>query len=231
MKTLIFAVILLGMLTFAARSQSNYNDYPASMKEQKFRDFFNSNTNQWWTGDASTVSRIDEGHYVLDRLKDGAAASWVSSVYIDESRDFEIETLIKLAKASEKGYVSGILWGKQLEKFHYFIFGFNDNQRYVIACFNPNWEAIKDWSDGPMLRKNDYNKLTIRKVAQTYYFFINEVPVLTTAFRSLLGPQIGFHVAPFSAIHIDELSIYYLKSRSQSNEPRLPGSPERPASK
>jgi len=202
--------ILLFVFPLIVCAQSSYYDYNMANKETLFYDDFSDNRNAWWSGDNYTPCSVEYGHYSMQRNTTGAAASWQTKIVIDEAKDFEIESNIKIAVGESQGFVNGLMWGKQSDQWKYYVFGYNDNNKYVVAKFAPDWTTLKTWTTSDYIRKNSYNKFTVRKVGGMYYFFINENLMYSTVYEFFYGQQLGFHIAPSATIWFDDIKVSYL---------------------
>jgi hypothetical protein len=72
------------------------------------------------------------------------------------------------------------------------------------------WTQLKDWSKNPVIKNNDYNKLTYRKVGSRIYCFINEVLFYTGQSSPFFGQNQGVTFGPYSKIALDYYRISYL---------------------
>ena len=62
-----------------------------------------------------------------------------------------------------------------------------------------------------------FNKLTVRKVADKYYFFLNEKLVHSMPFEPFFGNLIGFQVGENSTIMVDNIDTAYLDKVKRTN--------------
>ena len=209
-----FLIVLLTLSTSEALAQADYSDYPEARRSEVFFDDFNDNQNEWMIGSLSKgnrVGKIENGHYYWDANSKyyGLNASW-KAIPIDENKDFEIEASIKYVKGRGREQATALSWGRSAKGSFYLAF---KDDEYVVSIWTDRRkpELVTAWTQTPLLKEGDYNKLTIRKVEQTYYLFINEGLVHTMKkTKKFFGPNIGFESN--NTIHVDYLRVSYLGS-------------------
>jgi len=217
MKTLISylqtAFIMLVLLQFA-NGQSNYSDIPLSYKNQVFFDDFSDNRTEWSLAtDGIFVRKIENGNLFL-QSKNDMAQLLSKSIPFDETKDFEIETKIKFLTGTETSG-NALLWGKTEEKDYGFYY--TVSKSFKIAKYDNGYVDFIPFKSTESIKKFEYNKLTIRKVGKTIYFFMNESLLYNMPFEPFFGKRIGFQVATNSQINVDYLLISTLSS-ARSNE-------------
>jgi Caspase domain/Glucodextranase, domain B len=183
-------------------------------KSVPFFDGFDNNKNNWVESQNSErYIKVEEGAYVFNHKRNKEGWEVHSSVDINTSKDFKIETLI-VKKSGEQGYGYGLLWGKDdIGNFYafnitgsgYFRISKSDKGKFVDLVAWKKSDAIKT-GNGP------YNILKIEKRGNNVHYFINGTEVATLDFESFFGNQIGFLVYNKQAININYLSVYYLKN-------------------
>ena len=96
---------------------------------------------------------------------------------------------------ANKGGLNGLIFGRKGDDF--FRFGINSDPTFLIVRDKDRSYAstVEGWTSYKGFRKNDYNKLTIRKIDNMYYFFINEVLVDTQPFEAFHGSKDQRHRA------------------------------------
>ena len=211
---LLACIIFLNLIFLSSHAQLQYSDYSKSSKEYVFEENFNNNNQKWIIGNEEEREYyVKEGNYVLENYAEKAQLVFLE-VFFDETRDFEIEANIKYVYGDELTS-HALLWAKGNNKDYGFYF--NAGGSYKIAYYEEGYHDIIKFTQFNGLNKNSYNKFTIRKVGNQYYFFINEEFVYETNFRDFFGKNIGFQVSKKSKIHIDYLKVAYLKGKSKSN--------------
>ncbi len=161
-----------------------------------------------------TADQISESHKLKDGflfLTSSLSTPLETSIPIDfdEMNDFQIETSIQVIQGDANAF-SGIFWGIQIFSETY-KFGFSPNGSHTI--FKDNSTSIEkylDWTHSGLINPKSTNKLTIRKMDNEYYFFINEKFVHSFSYFPLPGFDIGFRVAAKSTIKIDYLTVSYI---------------------
>ena len=188
-------------------SQSSYNDYGYSDREDIFYDSFNDNSNYWLVGNRNFgIGKIESGDYNWT-AKSNSAATTTNSVKIDTDRDFQIETRFKRVSGTKDNTLQSVLWGCSSTKKNYF--GFTADGSYRISWYDgTKYNAYKDWTSSSSLSKTGYNRLTIRKVGSRMYFFINETRVYSMSFKSFFGNEVGFNAPSFSTVIVDWIEAY-----------------------
>ena len=129
---------------------------------------------------------------------------------IDQKRDFEIEASIMFGSGKE----NGIIWGKKDNNNNYH-FGFSGNGQFSIyKTDNGSLKHFKNRTISRKVNKKNYNKLTIRKVNSTYYFFINEALVHSCPFEDFFGNYFQVIANSNSLIKINSIRISYLNKNN-----------------
>ncbi|MEM1135721.1 MAG: TIR domain-containing protein [Bacteroidota bacterium] len=177
-----------------------------------FIDDFSDNRNDWEKEGSSrkNIVNIENGYFAFERttLKDG----WeYKDIAIDFEKDFEIEASIKIVRGVQNNSYT-IDFGHNADEYN--TFGFSGDGYYVVrSYFEEEWHNFKSWVKSNIVKKNDYNKLTIRKIDDKLYFFINEKMVHTMPFEkeNWFGNNIGFSVQDTSLMHVDYLYVSQLK--------------------
>jgi hypothetical protein len=117
--------------------------------------------------------------------------------------------MLKLEKGDPNEAGSGLIWGKEASKFYFF--GFNESGLLVVSKTDPDWTILKDWEKHYMLNKKEYNLLTVRKVGEKMFCFINMKLFYSGTYQPFFGTKLGFYVAPQSTLKVKEFRISYLK--------------------
>ncbi len=223
MKTLFMLMFLLGNVVNCF-SQGNYNDYSEKDKTKIFVDEFNLNSNNWWTGRSAGVNYgvIESGYYQYESLNHTQTYVTKYTVNIDQTRDFEMETALQIINKGDTknaSWASQFFWG--VGDNGSFNFNINYDEFYWISCFSGG--KYNDWCSftKKYVNKLIFNKLTVRKVGNQYYFFVNENFVYSHSFEPFFGNQIGFAVAQNNILKIDYLRVNYLSDK-QPDRPAKP---------
>ena len=186
--------------------------------EVLFSESFENNVNDWYEGSSdSRYFKIENGYYVIQSFKSGTyAASKFNTkgkFTIDQSRDFQIEARMKFV-SGEDNNSNSLNWGQEADGWSNFRFGFSGDGSYKIFSYNKSatnqWTNYQPWTNSIALNRSDYNKLTIRKVSDRYYFFINEQLVTSTPFLPFFGQVLSVQSNQNTTIRVDDISVSYL---------------------
>lgn len=178
-----------------------------------FFEDFNDNKNNWTIADNKKGrARIDGGIYYLTAA--GHAYGEGQDVKIDNRKDFEIETRIKIVSgnAEHKNYYSMLFWGREAMNSYYFTFA-KDGFASVELCDGKNQHdcVIRNGSfQKTMLNPEDFNVYMIRKKGSTYSFLINGTQFYEMPFAPFFGNLIGFGAGRKVSLAIDYLKVVYL---------------------
>ena len=200
-------------LSLAAQEKTTPSDYSYSkgLKAQFiFQDDFSKFSNYWLLGieENSWSENIEGGHLVFQSLTNKPKEDLLP-VIIDQKRSFEIETSIRFVEGKmDKGY--GLQWGKAINPMKQFDFLLTGAGHYTIDKYTGEFKDYVPFTISDKVNRYAFNKLTIRKVADMYYFFLNEKLVYSMPFEPFFGNMIGFQVAENSTIRVDNIDIAYL---------------------
>jgi hypothetical protein len=197
-------------------AQNQYEDYGTS--EVIFNDDFSNNNNNWSIGlsaDSCYNSKIENGAFDITSTCQGTHPMYWITQTIDIKRDFEIEAELLYVQGENDNAIS-LVWGKD-DKNYRLRFGISGNGQYRINQYSGKWIDLKNWTISSLVRKSDYNKLTVRKIGEKYYFFLNEQLVHTSDFYSFFGSQIGFQGNQNSTMRVHYLKVSYLMPNSKPN--------------
>lgn len=201
---LVFSLILIICSVLSA--QRDYYDYlPEDQTTVFFEDFNDENSGKFWTGkNREHKGKIKFGQYLFKSVAIGLKPSYMAPHFdIDPSKDFAVEMML-----SSNGNDYGLVWGqdKSLERFYYF----NLIKRGFIIK-NENKIIIKG-----KIKKlvTEWNKITLRKINQTYYLFVNEQLVYEMPYEPISNIRIGVGT-PGWKVFVDYFGIYYLNAKNE----------------
>lgn len=192
---------------------SQYNDFTDREHENIFSESFSTNDYGWEVGvfEQCRMHIWQPGFYQLKSTCSGHSAGVTlnaDQTFIDQKRNFEIEFTAMQIHGDQNDAI-GLSWGQANQQKYFF--AFSEKGEFVIAHNSKRkWEYWVPWSRFEGIRRNTYNKLTIRKVDRNYYFFINEMLVHTHAFTPFFGEQLSFQSMQNAAIGVDQIDISYL---------------------
>jgi len=212
------SIVLLAAFIVTAQEKVSPSDYTFSkgMKSQVvLNDDFSKFSNYWLLGieENSWSESIEDGHLVFQSLTDKAKEDLLP-VIIDQKRNFEIETSIRFVEGKmDKGY--GLQWGKAINPLKQFDFLLTGSGHFTIDKYTGDFKDYVPFTLSDNVNRYAFNKLTVRKVADTYYFFLNEKLVHSMPFEPFFGNLLGFQVAENSTIRVDNIEIAYLDKAAE----------------
>jgi hypothetical protein len=212
-RLIIASVFSLTVLIISAQEKVSPSDYSFSrdLKSQVvLNDDFSKFNNYWLLGieENSWSESIEDGHLVFQSLTDKAKEDLLP-VIIDQKRSFEIETSIRFVEGKmDKGY--GLQWGKAINPLKQFDFLLTGSGHFTIDKYTGDFRDYVPFTLSDEVNRYTFNKLTVRKVAEMYYFFLNEKLVHSMPFEPFFGNLLGFQVAENSTIRVDNIQIAYL---------------------
>jgi hypothetical protein len=206
-------------LILTAQNTPNPSDYSysKSLKSQYIlRDDFSKFSNYWLLGieENSWSESIEGGHLVFESLTNKPKEDLIP-VIIDQNRSFEIEASVRFVEGQmDKGY--GLQWGKAANPVKQFDFLLTGAGHFTIDKYTGEFKDYIPFTISPKVNRYAFNKLTVRKVADKYYFFLNEALVHTMPFEPFFGNLIGFQVAENSTIRVDNIDVAYLDKKEEA---------------
>jgi hypothetical protein len=214
MKRLLLFTIIVKFNSIISFSQPNYSDYAINNKEKVFFDDFLDDRNSWGLGyqlNNSIFSQIKYGYFqakVYDKIN---SKNKTHSVPFSQNKDWEIETQLKYIEGDETNGFA-ILWGLENTENKGYHFWISGNGQYAISKRDTSGARsfYINWTSSMFINKFEWNKLTIRKVDNSYDFFINEKYVYSIPFESFYGNEVGFTIGPNMTVRVDYLHISYL---------------------
>ena len=193
-----------------SQDPSEYRYSTDDKGEVIFSDDFRTFSNYWLLGieEKSWIETIENGNLYFQSLTDKPKEDLLP-VIIDQNRDFEIETSVQFVEGEmDKGY--GLQWGKSIKSVKQFDFLLTGAGHFTIDRFDGDFTDFIPFTLSGYVNRYAPNKLTIRKVSNIYYFFLNENLVHTMPFIPFYGNMIGFQVAENSTILVDYIYVKYL---------------------
>jgi hypothetical protein len=219
-KRVLFSIAFISVpIIISAQEKTTPADYNFSkgLKSQfVLQDDFSKFNNYWLLGieENSWSENIEGGHLVFQSLTDKAKEDLIP-VIIDQKRSFEIETSIRFVEGKmDKGY--GLQWGKAINPLKQFDFLLTGAGHFTIDKYTGEFKDYVPFTISDKVNRYAFNKLTIRKVADMYYFFLNEKLVHSMPFEPFFGNLVGFQVSENSTIQVDNIDIAYLDKMSET---------------
>ncbi len=205
--------------TFSQDSlEENPRNYLYSNKTVVWEDHFNDDHNEWLIREDSIAEQKDyatiaDGYlkYKNTDLKQIYAAG--VDPKIDLSRDFEIEYLAKIISAPRKNIVASVLfWSRDSINHTCYLYYCRSGKFVYLALDAKNKTKLNVTRYSRHIRKEDFNKITIRKTGGEIYLFINEHLKSTLKYVPLPGKLIGLGAGPNAEVWYDYIRISYLGS-------------------
>jgi len=211
-------LILVSILLFQAAEitgQQSYNDISTSVKSGVFNESFDNNSNNWLLDNLWINGNVSNGNYKITckNYKKSTGLSY-KTVFIDQTKDYEIETAIKNISGS-----GGLAFGINSKFDHYRIELSGSGNLSVIKNI-PSKGKNEEIYSGPVssgFKSGLFNKITIRKLQDYYYLFLNEDLIGRFDKINPEGDQVGFNVGLNSEISVDFLTISYLSAKPDAN--------------
>jgi hypothetical protein len=220
MKKVLLIAILFPVSTIVSFSQSNYNDCPENVKKSLISEDFNNNSNKWTLNNPSDNSadyKIKNGYFQIKVPdKNNIGLQCIPVLDLNQNKNWEIETRIKYSGGSVfKAFA--LIWGyKDLNSQGYFFFIDARGLFKIQKKDTPgsNFISYKDWAPAHYVNKSDWNKLTVRKVDDKCYFFINEHFISSIPFELFYGDEVGFYCGGGLTIQADYLKVSYIETQN-----------------
>jgi hypothetical protein len=193
-------------------AQQDYGDFTIADKSPLFTESFDNNSNSWIIDNSWIQGRVDNGQYEIScKNYQGSTGLSYKPIAIDQNRDFEIEASIKILKGS-----GSLIFGVT-DKFDHYRLEISDKKQFYLVKNTPSKQKIEKLlskSDYAAIRIQNFNKLTLRKIQNTYYVFVNEA--LAGQFNNIIleGNQLGFNVGLNSDIIIEDIHVSYLNGQA-----------------
>ena len=142
------------------------------------------------------------------------------------SENYQYEASVKIGYDTGEGG-DGILWAKNPNAYQYYFYRFapgtgTTGQYLLGGTDGTNWSYwLGDyWISGGY--SSDYNKLSVRKYGNNYYFFLNEVFVHTESYGGDYGNIFGFWAGTQSQLNVEGIGLWtFTLNSKKSDQPKL----------
>ncbi|MBU0486720.1 MAG: OmpA family protein [Bacteroidetes bacterium] len=173
-----------------------------------FDDQFDRNTNQWPEKiEKYSVSLFKKGVYSMQHKSDFEFWAFQRTLFVDPRNDFRIETsMSQVEGAKTNGF--GLLWGAQGRK-DYHVFLVNSEGNFMVRQQKKGTaETENKWIASAAVKGfMQPNVLVVERKADSLFFFVNGVKVVSKEFPGIFGNKIGFVVFGKSTIEADYLTV------------------------
>lgn len=190
--------------TWALQGSQPYDGITDANKIPIFHEEFDNNAAGWNLDDGDFEGSIQNGTYTMATSStESAFSSMVNLSFNPDLFDFEIETSIKLVNGTD--FVNGILWGGNPGgEVDFLQYSLNIGGDGLIGTFLNN-EYVSNPYD--TFLDGQFNKLTIRKIGDNYYFYCNEKLMDTVPYESYDSKSYGLYVTTESKMEIDYFRV------------------------
>jgi len=208
-------VFLLFLLSLELFSQVTYQDLKKFNSESVFKEEFTNNTQHWnIKEDYPIYSTLEKGNLKLTTFDQLAFCT--RRILFDVKDNFQIEAAIKFL-TGDSNSCFGLSFGgdntKYISKRNYFGIAPGPGKAEVgVYKYEP--ELLADKTGIAKIKMDGYNLLTIRKIKNNLYYFVNEELVLTTKALKFDGNAIGFYCSPGLSVLIDYINIFLVAAYS-----------------
>jgi len=191
-KNIFITLLLINSFIYkltAQNEQFNYNYITEKQKNMIFQEDFNSNKNAWPIfRTKQKTAHIISGKYILTAKTEGYQVA-PKSVKKELPKNFDFEVVLKFSKGSEK-FLYYILLKQQIKP--------NSAKKRQTAIIKKLKNAYKP---------NEFNKITLRKVKNSYTLYLNEKFIKKSSAEKLSPKNIKLSVAPNSIVVIDRIIV------------------------
>jgi len=160
-----------------------------------------------------------DGYYLLSNPSTEYIGILSLDKNIDTKRNFEIESKLAITSGIANQIV-GIIWGKTTNSWdNFYSFSFSGNSNFAIGKMeNGKWNySIVPWQNTPHIKVHEYNKLMIRKIGNSCYFYINDELVHQGIFESFYGQSNCLYTSANSNSYVMYISIKYITNYTVSS--------------
>lgn len=190
---------------------TDYFGIPGRDKHNAFFDEFDNNTNSWDMGQSMLQEEIRGGEFFIATLGDRAYTKR-RAIPMNQTGNYEVEVRMRYVRGENTQSPMGLTFGRDVRGNEYnFLFTPEGNFR-IVEVRNMRAFDLQGWQASRSLARYSYNSLMVRKVAERWYFFINEELVAQMPSRELFGTDFGFTVGGNMAIEVDQLRISEIRT-------------------
>ena len=215
-----FFLVFIGMIIFKNDTSFDFNFF--SSEDTKgdssiyiINEDFEDKNNHWETSGnskAKTFADIADGYFYFSSKNKNPYSrinKLLDDAGITDANDFEIEIRLKLEQSDHHDSYCGVEWGNDFNGFNFNAFNISRNQKFSLHSYQDGTiiNTIKNWTHSASINTKDFNKINIKKLKDTYLFFINNNKVYSTRGLKLYGGYMGFNVSGYSQLLVDYIRI------------------------
>lgn len=189
---------------------AEYFGIPGRDKHNAFFDEFLNNSNSWDMGQSMLQEEIRDGDFFISTLSDKAYTKR-RSIPMNQTGNYEVEVRMRYVRGDQSS-PSGLTFGRDVRGNEFNVLFTPDGTFRIVEVRNMRAYDLKGWQASGSLAKYSYNSLMVRKVAERWYFFINEELVAQMPSRDLFGTDFGFTVGGSMAIEVDYLRVSEIRT-------------------
>ncbi len=199
---------------------------PSNYYKDFFIEDFNSNENEWYEGSEDSVSaHIINGFYTITNSKKEYDQYFFSAYNgPGENTNFDIEYDVKITNYVDT-YSAGVIWGKKVKEWELYFHFISPYGNFLTGEYLSGFDYWIEWTDGG-LESPANNKITVRKVNNYYYYFVNKKYILKLPVKEFHGDIFGLTVGAtlsveYDLIHIKTINTDKKKSGEMSTKNNL----------
>lgn len=183
---------------------------------------FITNESNWIVGDrAKTNAHITDGYFFLESKRNNSYSRRTEAGFLRADQDYEIEIRFKQTSGTnQRGYA--LEWGgNSMDNYFYNFWLRNDGSYSIdkIDRYTNNAAQFTDfvpWTKSALVKVNDFNILTVRKVGKAITYLINGSEVYSHTIEKTWGSEVGFTVPPKSVIQVDYINVNLISGKPRS---------------
>lgn len=190
-----------------ATSNFTYNSVQTFQKQTLLSDEFNDNSGSWnISSSGNVINTISNGFYSLKNQTESPQIQFFTVPNLIANDNFEIEISYEIPESFENYCL--LLWGLQINNFgeveNSYYYGYSNDTFLDIGEF-----TTQSFYNEARTEVQPYqsNKLTIRRIDDFYYIYINEIIFDVLSYEQLPSKNIAFYISPQTEMKVDYLSI------------------------
>lgn len=216
-KQFLFFLLIFGLVA-VGNSQNRYNDYGKLQKRDVFKEDFNAASTSCWLGtDQYRSAKLANGYYCMEAR---SAKPSKFDLMMSEAplANYEFELRLSTTSANGSAFHQVTLGELATE---YLVFAFNSQGDFRVAWKGDRLNKTLCKQNTSSIYASASNKLTIKKMDKSVYFFMNESLIYTTASDTLGAMQMGFELATSSQAKIDYIRLSSLDDDAIDGPPMV----------
>ncbi len=189
-----------------------YDGIPESNYTLLVQDNFEYNSYEWLTGSGENFeAEINDMKYKI-KTNEYPFIFISDLITFDENKNYEIEMIIDEYKSSywDNTAVCGITIGLDYSTSKCLYFIITADKTYYAGHYNDGWNNWHDEEYSDDIVAEGYNKVTIRKYNNNFYFFANETLLKKYDTKSFYGIDLGILINANNQAKINSLKISYI---------------------